>query len=197
MTPVRFKVMDGTTELRSDGRLFPNNDVWETAFNEDDDWITNLSFVIKNVSPKKITCTIIFSFLAETPFWQEESHPKPPVPGFTQNRIGQRPEHELHSGDRTFPPDTNASFELAPGEEATMPIEDATDYPALKARIEKWMPISTVTAMNGGTLTVYFEDGTRWISANHSYSRPAPQAGKWTKLSFEEWAAGKQRASEQ
>jgi hypothetical protein len=195
--PVRFKVMDGTTELKSDGRPFPNNYAWETAFNAGDNWITNLSFVIKNVSAKKITCIIIFSVLVETPFWQEESQPKPPVLGFTQNRVGQRPEQALHSGDRTFPPDTDASFELAPGEEFTMPIEDPRDYPALKARIEKRLPISSVTAMDGGTVTVFFEDGTRWISVNHSYSRPAAQPGKWTKLSFEEWAAGKQRTSEQ
>jgi hypothetical protein len=67
-----------------------------------------------------------------------------------------------------------------------MRIEDPKDYPVLKARIEKWHPISNVTAMDGGTLTVFFEDGSRWISINHRYSRPAEQPGKWTKLSFEE-----------
>src|ERR1035437_4255201 len=138
--PVRIRVMHGATELKSDGRAFSNNYGWETAFNAGDDWITNLSFVIKNVSAKKITCIIIFSVLAETPFWQEESQPKPPVLGFTQNRVGQRPEQALHSGDRTFPPDTDASFELAPGEEFTMPIEDPRDYPALRKRIEERLP---------------------------------------------------------
>jgi hypothetical protein len=77
-----------------------------------------------------------------------------------------------------------------------MPIENPKDYPALKARIEKERPISNLTAIDGGIVTVFFEDGTRWISLNHSYSRPAEQPGKWTKLSFEEWA-GKQKTSEQ
>ena len=91
---------------------------------------------------------------------------------------------------RAFPPDTNPPFALAPGEKVTMPIEDPEDYPALKTRIEKWRPISDVTAMDGGIMTVFFEDGTRWVSLNHSYSRPAEQAGEWTKPSFEEWAGG-------
>jgi hypothetical protein len=194
--PVRIKVMNGTTELRSDGRLLPNNYSRETAFNAGDDWITNLSFVIKNVSAKKITCIIIFSGLVEAPFWQEESQPKPPSLGFTQNRVGQKPEQALHSDDRTFPPVTNASFELAPVEEFTMPIEDPRDYPALRTRIEERLPMSSVTAMDSQAVTVFFEDGTRWISFNHSYSLRSAQPGKWTRISYEEWA-GKQKASEQ
>lgn|ERR1035437_434893 len=192
--PVRIRVMHGATELKSDGRAFSNNYGWETAFNAGDDWITDLSFGIKNVSAKKITCIIIFSALVEAPFWQDESQPKPPpVLGVTQNRVGQRPEHASGHG---FAPDTDPPFELAPGEEFTMPIENPKDYPALKARIEKERPISNLTAIDGGIVTVFFEDGTRWISLNHSYSRPAEQPGKWTKLSFEEWA-GKQKTSEQ
>jgi hypothetical protein len=194
--PVRIKIMDGATELKSDGRSLPNVCSWETSFNAGDDWITNLSFVIKNVSVKKITCIIIFSVLVDAPFWREESQPKPQALGFTQNRIGQRPEHALHSGQHTLPPDTNPSFELQPGEEFTMPIEDPKDYPALRTRIEKRLPISSVTALDSQAVTVFFEDGTKWISANHSYNRPAAQPGKWTKISYEEWA-GKQKLSEQ
>jgi hypothetical protein len=194
--PVRIKVMrgatelqsDGATALQSDGRPISNVDVWETAFNASDDWMTELSFAIKNVSPKKITCIIISSSnLVEAPFWQNGSSPKP-VPGWTQNRMGQRPEHALHADGRTFPPDTDAPFELAQGEEFTMPIEDPEDYPALKARIENNLPISNVTAMAGGIVTVFFEDGTKWVNISHSYSRPAEQPGEWTKISFEEWA---------
>jgi hypothetical protein len=194
--PVRIKAMDGTTELKSDGRPLPNHYSWETAFDAGDDWITNLSFVIKNVSAKKITCIVIFSVLTEAPFWREEIQPKPPAAGFTLNQVGQKPEQALHSGDRTFPPDTEASFELAPGEEFTMPIEDPRDYSALRERIEERLPISSVTDIDGQAVTVFFEDGTRWVSLNHSYSRPAEQPGEWTKLSYEEWA-GKQKSSEQ
>jgi hypothetical protein len=194
--PVRIKVMDGETELKSDGRPLPNICYWETAFNAADDWITNLSFVIKNISAKKITCIIIFSFLVEAPSWQDESQPKSLVLGSTQNRVGQRPEHALYTSGRASPPDTDPPFELASGEESTMPIENPKDYPALKTRIEERLPISSVTAMDSQAVTVFFEDGTRWISVNHSYSRPAGQRGEWTKLPFEEWA-GKEKTSEQ
>jgi hypothetical protein len=93
------------------------------------------------------------------------------------------------------PPDTNASFELATGEEFTMPIEDPRDYAALRTRIEERLPISSVTAMESQAVTVFFEDGTRWVSVNHGYSRPATQPGEWTRVSYEEWA-GKRKASE-
>lgn len=186
--PVKIKVMDGATELKSDGRPFPNDYAWETAFNAGDDWMTDLSFAIKNVSPKKITCIIIFSVVVEAPFWQNERQPKLPMLGFTQNRVGQRPEHALFADGRAFPPDTDAPFELAQGEEFTMPIEDPENYPALKARIEKKLPISNVTALDGGIVSVFFEDGTKWVGAlSHSYSRPAEQPGKWTRISYAEW----------
>jgi hypothetical protein len=183
--PVTIKVMDGATELNSDGRL---NHGWEATFNAGDDWMNDLSFVIKNVSPKKITCIIIFSVLVEAPFWQNESQPKLPVLGETQNRVGQRPEHALYADGRAFPPDTDAPFELAQGEEFTMLLEDPKDYSALKARIEKKLPVSNVTAMDGGIVSVFFEDGTRWVvGLSRSYSRPAEQPGKWTRISYEEW----------
>lgn len=56
--------------------------------------------------------------------------------------------------------------------------------------------MSSVTAMDSQAVTVVFEDGTRWISFNHSYSLRAAQPGKWTRISYEEWA-GKQKTSEQ
>jgi hypothetical protein len=186
--PVRIKVMNGATELKSDGRRFPNNHAWETTFNAGDDWITDLSFWIKNVSAKKITCVIIFSGLFDTPFWQDETQSKHPGLGIVQNRIGQRPEHALHTDGRSFPPDADPPFELSPWQEFTMVFENPQDYPTLKAHIETWGPISNVTAVDGGIVTVFFEDGTKWVSVSHSYSRPAEQPGKWTKISYEEWA---------
>jgi len=188
--PVRIRVMDGEAELKSDGRQLPNGGAyaWEAAFNGGDDWMADLSFAIKNVSPKKITCITIFSTVVEAPFWQNESQPKLPILSFAQNRVGKRPEHALHTDDRILPPDTDAPFELAQGEEFTMPVEDPKDYLALKARIEKKLSISNVTAMVGGIMSVFFEDGTRWISISRSYSRPAEQPGKWTTISYEEWA---------
>jgi len=185
--PVRIKVMHGAMELQSSGpvptQIVGDYRAWETAFNAGDDWMTELSFVIKNVSPKKITCIMILSNLLEAPYWQNRSSPKN-VPGLSQNRVGQIPEQALHAV--RIPPHNDAPFELAQGEEFTMPIQDPEDYPALKAHIEKKLPISNVTAM-AAIVTVLFEDGTRWLSINHSYSRPGEQPGEWTRISYEEW----------
>src|ERR1700728_107398 len=193
--PIRIKVMNGMRELKSDGRQLPNNNAWETAFNAGDDWISDLPFVIKNASAKEITCVIIFSFLLDALVLQDETHPKPSVLGFTQNRVGQRPEHALHANGRSLPPDSDPPFELAPEQMFTMPIENPQESPALKTRIETRLPISSVKAIHGGIVTVFFADGTRWVSVNHSYSRPAEQPEKWTRISYEEWA-GKPKASE-
>jgi hypothetical protein len=186
--PISLKVMDGITELRSNGGSLPNVFDWETASESNDDWITHLSFAIKNVSEKRITCIIVFSVFPEAPFWQGNSTPvSASVLGLAQNRVGRRPDAALHSDGRTLPPDTDAPFKLAPGEEFTMSIEDPKDYPKLKANIERRMPISNVMALDSGTITVFFDDGTRWVSINHSYSRPSAPPGKWTKIPFEEW----------
>jgi hypothetical protein len=174
--PIRVKLMDGATELKSDGRSSPNDSFWKTGFEANDDWITHLSFAIQNVSGKKITCIIIFSVFPETPFWQGDKQPvSAKVLGFAQNRVGRRPEHALHSGDRTFHPDNGAPFELAPGEEFTMLIEDPN----------RRVPIPNVTALDTGTITVFFDDRSKWVSVNHRNSRPAVEPGKWTKNSFE------------
>jgi len=194
--PVRIKVMLGATELQSSepvpARFVGNFNAWETSFDAGDDWMTELSFVIKNVSPKKITCITILSNLLEAPYWQNGSSPKN-VPGWSQNRVGQIPEQALHAA--RIPPRNDAPFELAQGEEFTMPIQDPEDYPALKAHIEKKLSISNVTAMTA-VVTVLFEDGTRWLSINHSYSRPGEQPGDWIKISYEEWV-GQPKSSEQ
>jgi hypothetical protein len=107
------------------------------------------------------------------------------VLGFTQNRIGLRPEHALRTGDRTFHPDSGAPFELAPGEAFTMLIEDPN----------RTVRMPNVTALDTGTITVFFDDRTKWDTGNHRYSRPAAEPGKWTKISFEEWA-GRQKSAE-
>jgi len=46
------------------------------------------------------------------------------------------------------------------------------DYPALKANIEKKLPITNATAMSGAFITVFFEDGTRWFVQQSNRERP-------------------------
>jgi hypothetical protein len=82
--PIRVvKVMDGSTELQSDGREFPNKYGWETAFEAGDEWLKDLSFSIKNVSKKKIVYVQVSCALYETSDWQVEmaKHSVPANPG--------------------------------------------------------------------------------------------------------------------
>ena len=46
--------------------------VWETTFNAGDDWLKDLSIVIKNVSEKKIVYVVAGCLLYETANWQAE-----------------------------------------------------------------------------------------------------------------------------
>ena len=53
--PVRIvKVMEGSTELKSDGQRYANKYAWEATFDARDDWLKDLSFDVKNVSDKTI-----------------------------------------------------------------------------------------------------------------------------------------------
>jgi hypothetical protein len=45
--PIRVvKVMDGTTQLESDGKIFANKYGWEPTFEAGDDWLRDISFTI-------------------------------------------------------------------------------------------------------------------------------------------------------
>jgi hypothetical protein len=188
-----IKVMEGTTELKSDGHKYPNKYVWEAAFDAGDDWLRDLSFLIKNVSEKKkIVYVEAGCGLYETADWQAElaRHATTPLVGNIGNAVGRRPEQALYSallGHRLQPDTDRAPFELAPGQEFTMALENPDEYPALRSRIEEKQPISSVTACNSRIVRVFFEDGTQW--QDHQYLRANPdQPGHWIPMSFEDWS---------
>jgi hypothetical protein len=192
------KVMEGTTELKSDGHPFPNKYVWEAAFDAGDGWLKDLSFTIRNISEKKIIYVSVGCSLYETADWQAEiaKHRTSPILGHTSNTVGRRPEQALYSaslGHRLKPDAATAPFELAPGQEFTVPIEKPDDYQALKSGIEEKQPVSSVTACNGGISQIFFEDGTQW--QGHRYLRADPdQLGHWIRMSLEEWSSAKKSA---
>lgn len=71
--PIRIvKVMEGSTEVQSDGNEFPNKLVQEYALIAGDDWIKDLSVVIQNVSNKTIAYIAVNGDLFETADWQAE-----------------------------------------------------------------------------------------------------------------------------
>jgi hypothetical protein len=187
------KVIEGTTELKDDGHQYPNKWAWETMFDAGDDWLKDVSFVIRNVSKKKITYLSVSCALFETNDWQVEfkKHSTPDNPGLGQasNVVGWRPKHALYSvrtGLAVQPDsDKRPPFELAPGHEFTIALQDPPGYAALKSSVEARQPMSTVTACDA-QISIFFEDETRW--EDHQYRRAAEQPGRWTTISFDEWS---------
>jgi hypothetical protein len=192
--PIRImRAMDGTTVLKSDLKQFPSHFAWEAMFDAGDDWLKNISFVIKNVSAKTITYLQVDCTLHETNDWQAEiaKHHTVPTVGRASNRVGWRPKNALYSPitGKLHKPDADErpAFELAPGQEFTIALEDPQSYPSLKSQIEAVEPISAVTACNSGIGDIYFEDGSRWNQ--HQYWRATDQPGGWTTIPFDEWSS--------
>jgi hypothetical protein len=192
--PIRvLKVLQGATELKGDGRQFPDQHAWETVFQAGDDWLQSLSFFIKNVSTKKITYLEVGCSLFESSDWtaeiQRHKTPDNPAPGQISNNLGRRPEHALHSPitGRALHPDTGPQFELAPGGEIFVPLSDPDDYQRVKMGVERRMPISNIHACEAFVGQVFFEDGTRWSAYSSSYYRAADEPGRWTPISLDEW----------
>jgi hypothetical protein len=182
--PIRVvKVMEGVTELKWDGHEYPNRYAWEAVFDAGDDWLRDLSFVIKNVSAKPILYVGIGSVLHETGDLVGEIA-RHANAGTTENAVGQRPQQALYSPTlgRWLKPDRRAPVEVAPGEEITLALENPKEYATLKSRIG-----SSVTGCNAMVGHIFFEDGTKW--EGHNYYRPDPEhPGRWIKISFEEWS---------
>ncbi len=193
--PVRItKVIEGETDMESDGPEHPNRYVWESSFYAGDDWLNGLSLVIRNVSKKKIIYVSVACLLYETADWQSElvkhQNPQNPLAGQISNRVGRRPEQGLYSGLTGLKrqPDTDKPpFELAPGAEFTVPLENPEDYQTLKSSVEEKESISAVTACSGGISQIFFDDGTQW--QGHNYLRANPERpGHWIRMSVEEWS---------
>lgn len=168
--PIRVvRVTNGTTELKNDGRQFANPHAWETTFDDGDDWLKDLSFTIKNVSDKKITYLEISCALFESSDWEKElaahSTPASPVLGQASNVVGWRPEHALYSvrlGHSSSPDkDRRPAFELLPGQEFTIALQDPKTYTDLKSTVEAKQPLSTINGCDAGIGTIFFEDGTK------------------------------------
>jgi hypothetical protein len=194
--PVRIvKVLEGSTELKSNGHQYPDKWAWEATFNAGDDWIKDLAIVIKNVSQKKIVYAAAGCLLFETGDWQAEvakAQQNIPVIGNAGNHIGRRPEQALYSAllGRRVQPDTNAPLELEPGQEFTMTLESPDAYPTLKSTVEEKMPMSNVAACNGRIGQIFFEDGTQW--QGHRYTRAdLNEPGHWIEMSPAEWSHAK------
>jgi hypothetical protein len=193
--PIRIvKAAEGTTELTSDKHRFPNQHAGESTFTAGDDWIKDLSFVIRNVSNQNITYAAVFCNFLETADWRTEipKHATDPILGQANNPVGWRPQHALYSSvqGKVGTPDSTRrpAFILKPNEEFTISLEEPQVYEALRSHVEKRTPMSKVNACQSGVAMVFFEDGTMW--QGHRYYRAAEEPGKWTVISFKDWTSG-------
>jgi len=207
--PVRIvKVVEGSTEIKSDGTQFAGKYAWQGVIpNAGDDWLTGLSLTIQNLSTKKIAYLSVYCNVTETADWKQEvaTHSvmlnKSPEPALGQlhNRIGLRPEAALYTlsfPGRKLHPDLGPAFELAPGETYTIAYGDPANYPGLKSSIEERKgSMSAANGCTGGVADVFFEDGTRW--QGHRYYRADPdKRGNWIRLTPEEWSNAKPEAKQ-
>jgi hypothetical protein len=107
-----------------------------------------------------------------------------------------RTDHELNGkqsgmlGRRVKPDTANPPFELGPGQEFTVAIDNPDDYHTLKSTVEEKMPMSNIASCNGGISQVFFDDGTQW--QHHRYLRAdLNEPGHWIEMSPAGWSHAK------
>ncbi len=166
------RMMKGGAEIQPD-----------KPFEAGDDWLREISVVIKNVSPRKIIYVSVGAHLPETGAGTSES---PRVGG--GNAAGQKPEHAVYSaltGQRR-PDIPTEPIDLEPNKELVLPIVAERDYAAIKSLIQAKQTLSSVRNCDVWVTTVYFSDGTKWAPA--SYWRPdEARPGKYVSISFTDW----------
>lgn len=112
---------------------------------EDDEWIRNLSFKLRNHSTKNVT------YIGVNVFIPGETNGT--VPGMVQQfRFGQQP---------GSPNLTNPSVLITPGEAIDVSIP-ATKYQSIKQFIDTTQPQRKVASVMVKVYLVLFEDGTKW-----------------------------------
>jgi hypothetical protein len=136
--------------------------------------------VIKNVSAKKI---VFVSGQLRFPETGDASTEHLAV--MDRISIGQRPEHARRSvtapGYHDAP---SLPLLLGPGQETVVPVVDNVDR--IRRMSESRQPISSVTTCVVGITTLYFDDGTEWLSG--LYFRADPNTpGRYLRISREEF----------
>jgi hypothetical protein len=146
-----------------------------TSFRASDDWFNRIKVVIKNISPK----TIVFA-AGQLRFPETGDATAEHLAVMDRISIGQRPEQ---AGRR--PNDVPSTpILVGPGQEVTIPVVDNLER--TKAAIASRQPLSSVTTCAIGLTTLYFDDGTLWLSG--VYFRADPSApGRYVRTSREEF----------
>jgi hypothetical protein len=172
------KIMAGGAEI-TPGVPFPAHD----------DWFRNIVVVIKNVSNKKLVFASGQLRFPETGDATAEH-----LAVIARLSTGQRPESSRAPAERTRPDDVpGPPILVAPGQEAMVPVVET--FERVKAMIERKQSLSDITTCFVGLNTLYFDDGTEWLSG--LYFRADPNTpGRNVRISAQEFAASDQEKSQ-
>jgi hypothetical protein len=149
-----------------------------------DDWLKDISFTIKNVSPKDITRVEVDLTLLDTGNGTSQR----PFLGGTDVKLGLLPEHDLYghtkSGERPRPQDPGPPLLVPPGKQLT--VSFASQYNEIKEYVEAaGYPMSTIQKVLL-TYDIFFADGTKCHDGE--YLRPDPAVhSRYLPISFSEF----------
>lgn len=159
---------------------------WEgKPFQADDDWVKNLTFVVKNLSKKEIVAASLDVIFPETGTGSWAS----PVYG-PDISLGRRPARYVRVGGtdqkELRPAETTPPLHILPGQEMT--ISFAQHYDQITEAVEQQPhPIANLTICTVQLVGVYFSDGTMWAQGTQ-FERADPNApGKYVRISADEF----------
>jgi hypothetical protein len=155
----------------------------DAPFEAGEDWLEEISVVVRNISASKVSYVSVAAHLPETGAGTQES---PRVGG--GDAMGRKPEHALYSpvtGQRRQEVPSE-SIDLQPGKELAMPLISERDYGSIKSLIQAKQTLAGVAKCDVWVTTVFFADGTKWAPAG--YWRPdEARPGRYLAVSFEDW----------
>lgn len=185
--PVRIvQVFDGSQDVTPRGLDKATGQVFRSAtgkpFQAGDDWLKNLSFVVKNLSGKEITAADFELSFPQT----GNGTPDSPIYIYTI-MLGREPENALYNWrtgrKRTRPATTPLT--LLPGGQARISLAPYYDS-EIEAPIDAKQPMSTVTTCVIAPSMIYFTDGTRWNGSFFEKADPS-LPGRYVPISLAEF----------
>lgn len=182
--PARIvKVMESGADVTPGARPYK---MWEgKPFQADDNWVKNLTFIVKNLSNREIVAASLDLTFPETgtgswgsPFYGE------PI------SLGRRPARYVRVGgtkeEELRPAETTQPLHILPGQDITIPVSQY--YDEIKKAIEQQpRPLAALRICTVQLYGVYFSDGLMWAQGEQ-FEKPDPNAaGRYIKISADEF----------
>ncbi len=152
-----------------------------TPFQADEDWLKNMSMVLRNRTDKVIVRAEIQLFFPDTGNGNTPPGRISPTVTAYIIALGQLPDWATYrrDGSKLSPEPTKQPLCLAPGQTLVIRLADYTD--AIQPIVEEKVVFSQITTVNIRRLGFYFADGLRWEDIG--YSVPDPNhPGRYTNL---------------